>query len=191
MAIFSFVIVHDTGFAPNPFGGFLTLATCKPQIRKSAQLGDWIVGTGSARTVGAGKLVYAARISKVVPIEVYGRSADYLVKRPSVRGTWWKKHGDNIYTIQDGRWVQRRNRHHFERDIQRDVKGVKVLVCEEFWYFGGSAISIPPRLAEIIKQGRGHKRITDEALINKFAAWLRATPVGVHGRPEMEDASCS
>ena len=36
MEIFSYVITHDSGFAPNPFGGFLTLATCKPKIRKSA-----------------------------------------------------------------------------------------------------------------------------------------------------------
>ena len=31
--VFSYVVVHDTGFSPNPFHGLLTLACCKPLIR--------------------------------------------------------------------------------------------------------------------------------------------------------------
>jgi Nucleotide modification associated domain 2 len=41
-SVFSYVVTHDKGFAPNPYFGFLTLATCKPQIRKSARVGDWL-----------------------------------------------------------------------------------------------------------------------------------------------------
>jgi hypothetical protein len=37
-------MIDDTGFAPNPFHDFLTLATCKPDIRKKAQIGDWVLG---------------------------------------------------------------------------------------------------------------------------------------------------
>ena len=82
MDIFSYVIPHDSGFAPNPFCGVLTLATCKPRIRKTAQKGDFIVGTGSAATVGNDKLVYAAEIDDVVPIAEYGTSKKYRTKRP-------------------------------------------------------------------------------------------------------------
>ena len=39
-------MTRDYGFAPNPFFGFCTLANCKPKIRKSANVGDWIIGTG-------------------------------------------------------------------------------------------------------------------------------------------------
>nr|WP_269667332.1 hypothetical protein [Polaromonas naphthalenivorans] len=28
-------MTHDSGFAPNPFHGTLTLATCKPGIRRT------------------------------------------------------------------------------------------------------------------------------------------------------------
>ena len=45
--MFSYVIEHDLGFAPNPFHGACTLACCKPVIRKRAQLGDYILGTGA------------------------------------------------------------------------------------------------------------------------------------------------
>ena len=29
MRLFAYKMTHDTGFAPNPFWGYLTLATCK------------------------------------------------------------------------------------------------------------------------------------------------------------------
>ena len=45
MKIMSYIITHDYGFAPNPYGGFLTLATCKPKIRNSAKIGDILVGS--------------------------------------------------------------------------------------------------------------------------------------------------
>ena len=42
--LFSFKITRDTGFAPNPFWGRLTLATCKPRIRASKRPSNWIAG---------------------------------------------------------------------------------------------------------------------------------------------------
>ena len=42
-SLFSYVVRSDGGFAPNPFFGYCTLATCKPRIRKGALVGDWIV----------------------------------------------------------------------------------------------------------------------------------------------------
>ena len=41
--LYSYVITRDYGFAPNPFGGICTLATCKPGIRNHATVGDWVV----------------------------------------------------------------------------------------------------------------------------------------------------
>ena len=41
-------MTEDSGFAPHVDrrGTYLTLATCKPMIRKTARIGDWIVGVG-------------------------------------------------------------------------------------------------------------------------------------------------
>ena len=41
--VFVYTIVTDAGFAPNADGRYLTLATCKPLIRKHAQVGDIII----------------------------------------------------------------------------------------------------------------------------------------------------
>ena len=43
--LFSYTVDTDSGFAPNPFGGICTLACCKPKIRQSANVQDWVIGT--------------------------------------------------------------------------------------------------------------------------------------------------
>lgn len=40
MKLFSYVVAREYGFAPNPFFGWCTLATCKPKIRVTAEVGD-------------------------------------------------------------------------------------------------------------------------------------------------------
>lgn len=185
MHIFSYVITHDSGFAPNPFGGFLTLATCKPRIRRNPCKGDFIVGTGSAKTVGNHKLVFAGQIGDVIRLEEYGMLPNYWIKRPTTVAEWWRKHGDNIYFKKDGRWLQRQSVHHASGDMAHDLHGMNVLICKRFWYFGNEAIEIPANLRGIIKRGPGHKRITEEALVKRFVAWLESQPKGRHGMPEM------
>lgn len=49
MRLYVYVVTHDTGFAPNPFHGYCTLATCKPHIRGRAEAGDWVIGLGSTQ----------------------------------------------------------------------------------------------------------------------------------------------
>ncbi len=55
---YSYVITHDFGFAPNPYGNILTLATSKPIITRTPKINDWLIGTGSVQKIGADKLIY-------------------------------------------------------------------------------------------------------------------------------------
>ena len=48
--LYSYTIPYDDGAAPNPYWGVLTLAICKPVIRRTAEIGDWVVGTGSKQS---------------------------------------------------------------------------------------------------------------------------------------------
>lgn len=48
--IFTYVLRYDNGAAPNPFWGVCTLVICKPIIRRCAKVGDWVIGTGSAKS---------------------------------------------------------------------------------------------------------------------------------------------
>lgn len=182
--LFSYVITHDTGFAPNPFGGVLTLATCKPKIRASAQPGDWLLGTGSAKAVGNGKVVYAGQITEILGIAKYGVDPRFKHKRPSVGKEHWKILGDNIYAPDaDGVLTQRRNPFHSNQDITRDLSGLNVLVCDRFWYFGASAPDLPSALLECVKRGPGHRCVTSPDLLAGFLDWLLQHPRGITGAP--------
>ncbi len=62
MRLFSYVLRYDMGFAPNPFEGYCTLATCKYKIRNTANVGDWVVGTGSVENVGNLKIIFLMEV---------------------------------------------------------------------------------------------------------------------------------
>jgi len=179
MNLFSYVMTFDTGFAPNPFGGFLTLACCKPRIRRVARKGDYIIGTGSKRTIGTTKLIYAAEISDVVSMEDYGKLPKFNIKRPDNNGKWWQVMGDNIYEKKGSKWTQRKNPDHDERHIEYDLSGRNVLICKRFWYFGDHPEELPFRFHELIKTGPGHKRFEETPQIKQFLAWLSKIRCGI------------
>jgi hypothetical protein len=80
--VYIYVVAGDFGFAPNPFHGFCTLATCKPRIRATAKLGDWIVGMGGADLNAVGRCIYAMRVSKALNFNEYWKMPEYRCKRP-------------------------------------------------------------------------------------------------------------
>ena len=71
MRLFSYVVARDYGFAPNPFFGVCTLATCKPNVRRIARPGDWVVGTGSAAHNREGYLVFAMKVAEALTFDQY------------------------------------------------------------------------------------------------------------------------
>ena len=58
--LFTYVIPNDAGFAPNSFHGVLTLNCCKPDIRRTARVGDWVAANTAANSPADRRLlVYA------------------------------------------------------------------------------------------------------------------------------------
>src|SRR5258708_6780576 len=106
--IYSYVVARDFGFAPNPFHGVCTLATCKPRIRKVAVIGDWVVGTGSAVRRRAGFVVFAMKVEEALTFEEYWADERFFQKRPNLRGSKKQAFGDNIYhrKSQGSGWLQ-------------------------------------------------------------------------------------
>src|SRR5438093_1323152 len=143
MKLYSYVVARDFGFAPNPFGEFCTLATCKPGIRKTAQVGDWVVGTGSTEKGRQGNLVYAMKISDVLTFDEYWNDHSLQYKKPNLCGTTKQMYGDNIYRhLTADHWGQV-DSHHSHHDgsqnsanVIRDTKANCVLVATRFAYFG-------------------------------------------------------
>jgi len=72
--LYSYCIPFDDGAAPNPYWGTCTLVICKPVIRRKAQVGDWIVGTGSKDSPIGNineKLVYAMKVTQKMTMKEY------------------------------------------------------------------------------------------------------------------------
>src|SRR5437016_2120161 len=100
MTLFTYCISHDGGSAPNPFWGVCTLAICKPAIRRIAQVGAWVVGTGSMNFNFESQVVYAMKVTKKLSLKEYDKYCrDYLPNKIPI----WKtmdvklRVGDCIY----------------------------------------------------------------------------------------------
>jgi len=181
--IYSYVITRDFGFAPNPFFGYCTLATCKPTIRKNAQIGDWVIGTGSAaiNSKYINRLVYAMLVEEKMLFDDYWNDARFFCKKPVMNGSKMQSYGDNIYHVdsETGNFIQE-NSHHSLKDglvninnYTKDISGKFVLISKTYWYFGEEAILIPDKLKSIIKSGRQHRKIDETELIKAFVVWIQ------------------
>jgi len=192
MAIFSYVLVRDYGFAPNPFYAVCTLATCKPLIRGKACVGDWVLGFGSCanRTV-MGKLIYAMKVEMKCTFDEYWNAPEFQRKKPVMNGSLKQKYGDNIYHHgKNGEWIQEDSHHKNadgtinEKNLNRDTKKDCVLISRQYWYWGKDAIPIPDTLQELVKKGRNHKEKKSLILENTLEKWLHSFKVkGYIGKP--------
>lgn len=199
MSIYSYVVRYDSGFAPNPFYEFCTLATCKPKIRRHAKVGDWIVGGGSGdRSVGrAGHLVYAMRVSETLSFDAYDVDPRFTRKKPYRTGSRKQSCGDNIYfrSKVPGPWSQRDSFHSLPdgsanaKHVGRDTSVNQILVGSDFIYFGGAGPIVPanlkdPRGRHLVHKGVGQSRFDDTELIRQFEDWVRTLgDMGYRGSP--------
>ena len=142
--IYSYIVTNDMGFAPNPYHGYCTLACCKPDLRRTAKKGDWIIGL-SGKKKGF-ELIYIMTITKE-PIRFVDYYHDYKRKRPSSQFAI----GDNIYKpiknnpqyVSDYKQLQ--SEHSKGKDENMDTKihdlgnklqNDRVLISDDFIYYG-------------------------------------------------------
>lgn len=190
MNLYSYVVARDYGFAPNPFNGICTLATCKPAIRERAAVGDWIVGIASLSDQRSPSLVYAMCVSEVLTYQSYWTDPRFLGKRPTRLGSVKQLFGDNIYHRDGmGQWLQM-DSHHSQadgspnlRNIANDTQSEGVLIGHEYAYWGSSAISIPDEFldfqGESILVNRGYKRRFSPEFVLEFVRWFKG--LGMQG----------
>jgi hypothetical protein len=173
--VYSYVVEHDNGYAPNPYFGFCTLCRCKFQesaegrrnIVELAKEGDWVIGTGGAskRSAGHGKLIYAMLVDEKLTRERYFSDSRFAQKKPMTTSAYEQTRGDNVRPCND-----------FEREQF-------ALVSRHFYYFGTNAIDIPKEF-NIEKKGPGFRNHFSPADIRRFIEWLeRTNKPGKRGEP--------
>lgn len=164
MNLYTYKITRDFGFAPNPYFGFCTLATCKPKIRHGCKIGDWIAGFGGLNTIAANKLVYLMQVNEKLNFDEYWDDQRFQNKKPCFNKSIKHCYGDNIYHHDENdNWFQE-NSHHSLVDginylnLEHDTSVNKVVISEKYWYFGREAINLCDDLSAIIPKNRGHRK---------------------------------
>jgi hypothetical protein len=162
--LFSYVVDHDFGFAPNPYDGYCTLVHCKfggkrgrRNVVELAGEGDWVMGTGGRGkdSAGHGRIIYLMRVDEKLPFSKY---------------------------LSDGRFQARSDCEDFGSDNE------SALVSRRFFYFGNNALPIadlPEDLAETIsKSGAGFRSDYSVERLKKLVRWFgKNYETGMHGDP--------
>lgn len=197
MRLLTYIIARDFGFAPNPFYGYCTLATCKPQIRSSASIGDWVVGTGAKGGYNlVGYLIYAMKVDEAMDFDSYWNDHRFLSKRPVMNGSLKQLYGDNIYHQLNGQWIQADSHHSLDNgqpntnNINRDTRVNRLLISRKFVYYGNAAPLIPedfrpyqPTGEDLCCARMGHRNGSHE-FATAFESWLDSRGEwGVQGMP--------
>lgn len=161
--------------APNPRDGLVTLATCKPTIRKVADVGDWVVGNFPSpnNTVVA----WAGRIARVVDI------ADYALEFPDRHDALHERGSDGELR----RIKAKLTWYHQGADEQRKDKIGHALVFDvaSTWYFGEAGQVLPEDLAHLAASYQGHRvNNRQPGDLERLQSWLAGiAPAGVHSEP--------
>jgi hypothetical protein len=132
------------------------------------------------------------RVTEVITFDQYNIDPRFSSKRPFRNGSRKQSCGDNIYfrSSLTAQWNQRDSFHSredgtiHERHVQRDTGVNRVLVSEDFVYFGGSGPTFPDDLKDsggrpLCKSGIGRNCFEDPELIQNLERWIRS--LGVSG----------
>ena len=155
-------VTHDHGAAPCVDGGrLLTLAICKPMIRRTARVGDVIFGFAANSLSPDNRLIYIARVTSVEEDGDYYESPTY------------EDRGDRIYIRGDnGRFRLRSDARYHQEGTQLatdlgsfpEYERARVLISDDFRYFGSTPdsetadLSPYPRLQSLLRRlGQGHR----------------------------------
>lgn len=187
--LFTYVIPNDAGFAPNPFHGVLTLNCCKPDIRRTARVGDWVAANTAADFPAHRRLlVYAMRVTDKKTMAEYDAwtKRELPGKIPFSRSRdYGRRAGDSMYDFDTDPPSRRWDGFHTTEEMETDLDGVYTLLSDHFYYFGGLPVEVPEHLRPIIHKGRAHKWRPNEPYVEDFVAWITSQfePNRLYGMP--------
>lgn len=192
MAFYSYKMTRDYGFAPNPFFGYCTLACCKPHIRYKAEIGDWIIGTGSIGNQLLYSVIYLMKVTEKISFNDYWNDKRFSRKKPIMNGSLKQLHGDNIYYNENDTWFQMDSHHSYSEgkinvnNLRQDLNGKFVLISNQFIYMGKNAIKIPTKYIELCPNSKQRNYITieNQELASEFVSFMQNRYLNmVNGEP--------
>lgn len=189
--VYIYVLKYDLGFAPNPFDGVCTFACCKPVIRRTARVGDWLVGVGGKNLDATGRCIFAMQVTGAMTFDEYWSSPNYRTKRPKRNGSRKTMVGDNVYWRDHaGAGWKQENSVHSRPDGQQDAANTqhdtsvnRILTSQHFIYFGRSAPTVPSTILTSLgyKNWRGH-RVYEMSRCAALLSWIAEQARGTMNR---------
>ena|SRR6266853_6418436 len=186
--IYFYKLTVDDGGAPCAERGLLSLAICKPMIRRTAQTGDLIFGFAANSLHEDNRLIYVAEISERVEDGRYYESARF------------KGRSDRIYERVGAAFhIRIPPQFHTEKHLVHDLgkapayDRATVLISTEFRYFGGSfpedyKAAFPAISRAVGSLGQGHRvniapTLEGELLKYRETLWQRYRGQLIVGKP--------
>ena len=188
--IYVYKIVVDSGGAPCVWNNILSLAICKPKVRKNAAKGSFVFGFGGKDYEE--RLIYIAKVTTKLEGTAYYSQRKYA-RRP-----------DCVYRVENGRAVRKASaQHHFESDHRKKDVGLRferahVLLSNDFRYLGRNGTEdykkCYPKIRRLIDDlTQGHRRhhptmLRKELMALKAEMWRKYRRKKV-GSPTEKDRS--
>ena len=168
-----------------------------PQIRKHAKLDDIIIGMAGSSKRGLKRIypqvIYWMRVSEAICFDEYWGDARFAAKRPQIPGPKMRMVGDRTYRHDpvSGEWLFDHSMHYLPPAAQgggghvaRDTKVDRLLLGQEFTYWGDIGPKVPDHLLTLFPNPRGQKCPNSGPLLTELHELVGiSNPQGVVGDP--------
>jgi len=170
--VHTYVIVVDSGAAPNYGKPCTTLAVCKPRIRKKANVGELVLAFAGAKVNPhePHTVVWAGVVTEKLTFAEYWNDPRFATKKPDRSPT-----PDNFYRpTKDGGLLWVENPVHFPEQAAHDINGQYVLAFKPAWRFGANGPSLPASFGLRMTHGRRGERVMDltDAEWRRLETWF-------------------
>jgi len=169
--VHTYVIATDAGSAPNYDRPFVTLAVCKPRIRRKAEIGELVLAFAGKQvnSTEPHSVVWAGVVTEKISFAEYWNDRRFASKKPDK-----SEHPDNFYRPVEGGllWVQ--NSVHEPEAANHDTSGKFVLGFSPSWRFGAHGPLMPSEFGLRMMVGRRGERVSllSEQEWKRLRAWL-------------------
>lgn len=174
MRVHTYVIATDLGSAPNYDPPAVTLAVCKPRIRKKAKVGELVLAFAGAKVNPASRhsVVWAGIVSEILTFTEYWGDRRFASKRPDrteVPDNFYKPTGNGGFAWQP-------NPVHGRDALTHDIGGLNVLIFDHAWRFGALGPVLPGDFGLRMVNGRRGERVADltDPVWQSLETWLNA-----------------
>ena len=183
MRIHTYVIATDAGSAPNYDRPFVTLAVCKPRIRRKAEIGELVLAFAGKEVnpTEPHSVVWAGVVTEKMSFAEYWNDRRFASKKPNK-----SEHPDNFYRPVDGGLLWVPNSVHEPEATNHDTGGKFVLGFSPSWRFGAHGPLMPSEFGLRMMVGRRGERVAElpEPEWKRLRAWLDGNSPEVTSLPQ-------